>query len=399
MKQVLITVNGPGEISAWLTPLSRAIKARNPDIRIVAMLLPCVYSSGAERRVLEGLDSVDATASVRDSLKLIAFKTMPEGIDQTAETLVVRLGGDMVLSSWLARRIGAPAFAYTERPNPVLKRFQRIFDTGVMAMPTHIGNVPVEHIGEMMVDASAARRGGLDAPTADQNTVGLFPGSRNYMAEFSLPYWVPAIDAIAAERPGFKFMFARSDYSTDAWLKGFPPPPEARDWQAGAVTYQEDEAGPWFKTPAGTRIDIRPNAEVFRTMKAALSVPGTNTGEMAAAGIPTVTILPTYRYVAENVPLRGIGGLVTGVPVIGPRLKVMAAKAALKSQTYYSQANRRADRLVVPDLVGENLHDDIKTELIRLMEDDGAISADLQSVMGAPGAANRFADAVVGHFA
>ena len=399
MKQVLITINGPGEISAWLTPLSRALKARDPAVRIVVCLLPCVYSSGSERKVLDGLETVDAAASVSDSLKLIAFRRYPDGLIRDADTLVVRLGGDMVLSAWLARRIGAPAYAYTERPNPVLRQFKRIFYNGLHSMPDEIGGVSTEFLGEMMVDASAAKRGGLDAPDADSKVVGIFPGSRAYMTEFLLPYYAPAIDAIAASRPDIKFLMARSDYVTDDWLRSFPSPPLDRHWTAGAVRFVEDSSSQWFETEAGTRIDVRPNGEVFRKMKAALTIPGTNTGEMAAAGIPMVTVLPTYRYVAEQVPLRGIAGHVARIPWLGMKLKTMAAQAALNTTGLLSQANRRAGKRIVPELVGQDLHADIAKELLGLMDDTtGEVSLEIQKVMGQPGAAERFSQEILGHW-
>ena len=399
MKQVLITINGPGEISAWLTPLSKAIKARDPETRIFVCLLPCVYSSGSERSVLDGLASVDAAASVADSLKLIAFKTYPEGLLPDADTLVVRLGGDMVLSSWLARRIKAPAFAYVERPNPVLRRFDRVFHNGLNPMPDQIGGTATEFLGEMMVDAASAKRGGLDAPDMGSNVIGVFPGSRAYMSEFMLPYFAPAIDRVTAERPDVRWLMARSDYVTDDWLRRFPDPPEDRHWLAAPVRFHEESGEQWFETQAGTRIDVRPNAEVFRRMKAALTIPGTNTGEMAAAGIPMVTVLPTYRYVAENVPLRGIGGHFGRLPWIGPKLKVLAANAVLRNRGLLSQANRRAGRIVVPELVGEGLHDDIKTALLTLLDDTtGQTGREIQAIMGQPGTADRFADEILGFF-
>lgn len=399
MKQVLITINGPGEISAWLRPLAAAIKARDPSLRIFVCLLPCVYSSGAELGVLNGIDEVDGAASVRDSLKLIALRRSPAGLDLQADTLVVRLGGDMVLSSWLARRIHAPAFAYTERPNPVLKRFDRIFYTGLNPMPDKIGARATEYIGEMMVDAAASKRGGLSAPDADAKVIGVFPGSRSYMAEFMLPYYAPAIDLVAAERPDVRWLMARSDFVTDDWLRAFPAPPDTRNWTAGALTFHEDERAQWFQTEAGTRIEVCPNAQVFRQMKAALTIPGTNTGEMAAAGIPMVTVLPTYRHVAENVPLRGLSGHVSRLPFIGMRLKIMATEAVLRNPGFLSQANRRAGRFIVPELIGQDLHTRVAEALkIQLDDTEGAIGREIQSIMGAPGTADRFADHVVGHF-
>lgn len=400
MKQVVITINGPGEISAWATPLTRALKAQDPDLHIVVCLLPCAFASGSELKVLNGLGSVDSAVPVRDSLKLIALGKTPVGLQRGVDTLLVHLGGDITLSSLMAKRLRAPAFAYVERATTSLKQFKRIFHNGLYDIDKKIGQREVEFIGEMMVDAAAAKRGGLDAPDATSNVIGVFPGSRAYMTEFLLPYFALALDRVAAARPDARFWMARSDYVTDDWLRAFPAPPETRDWQAAAVTFHEGEDGArWFETDAGTRIELRPNAEVFRSMKAALTIPGTNTGEMAAAGIPMVTVLPTYDYVAATAPLPGLAGHIGRIPWLGRKIKIYAARAVLRQERILSQANQRAGRVIVPEVVGRHVHDQIAAELIGLLDDtEGALGREIQSIMGAPGTADRFASEIVAHF-
>lgn len=399
MRQVIITVNGPGEISAWLTPLSRALKAADPGIRVVACLLPCVFSSGAERAVVERIDSVDAVAGIPESLALVFRRRWPPGFSAEADTLVLHLGGEMSLTVLLARRLRARAFAYAEHPAPILKRFDRIFFNGLNRMPPKIGTRRTEELGEMMVDSARAKLAEAAGVKRDPKTVAIFPGSRAYMAEFLLPYFAAAADRIAAERPGVSFVLPKSDYIDDAVYRDMPPPPEDRDWEAVAVTHHAKDGAEWFETAAGTRIEILPNREVLARSGAAMTLPGTNTGELAAAGVPMVTVLPTYRRCAEAVPLPGLAGHVARIPVIGMKLKVFAAGLALKKQRLLSIPSRRSGREIAPELIGRNLQDAIAREVIALIDDDArTTAAAVRDAMGPPGAADRLATVLVAAF-
>ncbi|MEM9707414.1 MAG: hypothetical protein AAF871_01370 [Pseudomonadota bacterium] len=397
MRQVIITVNGPGEISAWLTPLSRALKARAPDLHIAVCLQPCVFSSGAERSVVDAIEDVDAVCSIAEGLDLIARRRFPPGFQTEADTLVVHLGGELALSALLARRLGARSMAYVEYPAGILKRFDRVLYNGLGKMPKKIGRIRPDYVGEMMVDAALAKAGHRadGAPL-----IGVFPGSRTYMIEFLLPYFAAAIDQIAAKRPDIEWAMARSDYTSDDVLRALKPPPADRDWIASPVTFREDGDARWFETEGGVRIDVFPGAEVFQRARVALTLPGTNTGEMAALGIPMVTVIPTYEACADQVPLPGLAGHVARIPLVGPWIKRKAARLALRGMNMVAMPNRRKGEMIVPEIVGQDLHGAIETALLGLFDDpnQGAAQA-VREAMGPPGAAEKLAEAALAQFA
>jgi len=396
MRQTIITVNGPGEISAWLTPLSRAIKRIDPEMRVAVCLVPCVFSSGAERAVVERIDTVDAVADVAQSMGLILRRRLPEGFLAEARTLVVHLGGELALTRMLARRLSAPAFAYVEHPVPALKHFERIFYNGLNRMPDRIGARKTEPLGEMMVDSAAAKLAALGPRERLPRTVAIVPGSRAYMAEVLLPYFAETAARIAATRPDITFISPKSDYIDPEWYRSFPAPPADRDWTASPVSYRAEGGDEWFETAKGTRIGLLPNPEVLATAGAALTLPGTNTGELAAAGVPMVTVLPTYRACAEGVPLPGLAGHVARIPVIGRELKVFAAGMALKRQRLLSIPSRRMGRMLAPELIGQNLHDRMAEAVIGLVDEpDRATARSVREAMGPVGAAHRLADTIV----
>lgn len=400
MKQVIITVNGPGEISAWLTPVSRAIKAASPETKVVACLVPCVFSSGSERGVIERIETVDAVAGVGESFGLMLKKRWPDGFDPEADNLILHLGGELALTRLLSRRIAAPVFAYIEQANPVLKHFERIFYNGLNEMPPRIGNRETEGIGEMMVDSALAKVASMSDADREPNTVAIFAGSRSYMAEFLLPYFAAAADRIARERPDVRFVLPMSDYVGEDFYRTLPEPPEDRDWEATKVAYRSDEDRAWMETAAGTRIELVSNRDVLARAGAAMTLPGTNTGELAAAGVPMVTVIPTYRRCAEAVPLPGLAGHVTRIPIIGNKIKVFAAGLALKKHRLLSIPSRRAGRRIAPELIGRALQPDIAREVIALIDDESrTVGRAVQAAMGAPGAADRLAGEIISRLA
>lgn len=392
--QLVITVNGPGEISAWLYPVTVALKRAQPDLWIGVCLLPCVFSSGAETEVLAGFDTVDAVCSVRDSYGIILRGRKPPGFDPDAPVRMLHLGGEVVLSLLIARRLGARIDAYAEGVPQWRGFFDRVFYSGLHALPEkEAARVASEVVGELMVDAADMRRAGV--PERDGRTrIALFPGSRLYMVEHFLPYLAHLVDQMTEDDPSLSWVMAQAQFISDDVLRNVPPPRVNAEWQASAVRFGIDAAGKFIETARGNRIDVRPSPQVMAMSDYAVSLPGTNTGEMAAIGLPMVVALPTYT--AEDAPLPGLAGHVGGIPLIGKPLKRMLAGQALKRLPLLALPNRRAGRMLVPELAGPVSQDQIAAELRRLMaQDRAALSADLRAAMGGQGAADRIATAVL----
>lgn len=398
MKEVVITVNGPGEISAWLYPLARALKAKAQDLHLVVALVPCVFSSGAEETVTRAIEGIDDVIAIPETMRFILWGRRPPalGRDRGRGRVVMHLGGELGLSVALARRLGATLYGYVEYPNLLLRHFDRIYTNGLAPMPPRIGRLKPEFVGEMMVDAARLRAEAARVPETDGRTVAVFPGSREYMVAFLLPYFAPAIDRIAAERPDLSWVLAKSDFIGDTFIDAFPDPPADRNWRASPVRFERDAEGRWAVTEGGTRLRVLDNSGALAAADVALTIPGTNTGEMAALGVPMLTVIPTYEAGYLAVPLPGVAGYIERVPVLGDRIKILAGKAAVRKLGLSAQPNRRAGRRLVPELVGRNLHMDIVRDLSALLDGDlGALSDAVRATMGDPGAADRLADEIL----
>ncbi|MDI6796646.1 MAG: hypothetical protein QMD09_06870, partial [Desulfatibacillaceae bacterium] len=124
--RIVVTVNGPGEVSGWLHPFALAVKKRFPQVEIVAAVLPCVYASGMEAAVLRNGGLVDAVWDFSVALRAILNGPSSNGAF-SPPTCLLHMGGEPLLSLALGRRLKGPVFAYAESPIALMGRFDQIF--------------------------------------------------------------------------------------------------------------------------------------------------------------------------------------------------------------------------------------------------------------------------------
>lgn len=396
--QVVFTANGPGEVSAWLWPVTHALRDAAPGLYRHACLLPCVFSAGSEVAVIEGLGTLHGVSAVRDSLALIRKGALPPGLDRARPTLVVHFGGEVALTRMLGWRLKAPLWAYAEAPFAGMSSFAQVFFSGLNPVPDRWRD-PAHLIGDLMVDAAALRRAlAPPRPAGAGPMLGLFPGSRDYAVRPLLPHYAWFVNRLAEEFPTLTFAIAKADFIPDAVLRDLPPPPEDRTWPADRVRYEERGAERWLVTGEGRRIAVLTNRAVLAQADLALTIPGTNTGEIAAAGIPMVVIAPLY--LSEQVPLPGLGGHLGRLPLVGAPMKRAILQRQLSRMPFLALPNRRAGRMIVPEFVGNDLHQPTLAALRGLLAADPApMRAALREAMGRAGAAERLAAAIAGHFA
>jgi lipid-A-disaccharide synthase len=389
--QVIFTVNGPGEISGWLFPLSTELRARHPGVRIVACLLPCVFASGSERRVIERLGVADAVLDQRESLRLIRRPSGHSAVRRDLPTIVFHLGGEPTLTVLLARRLRAPLLGYAERPLPFARQFRRIFYSGLEQLPEAVARDAGAVVGELMVDAARLRRERAVSQRTGRVTVALYPGSRAWMAEGLLPFYAATVERIARDHPEVDWVVARSDFLSSEVFDRLGERPEGASWEV--VAMRHDAVAARLVTPAGVELRLLPGAEALGRADLALTIPGTNTGELAAAGVPMVVVLPTD--VGHKVPLPGLAGHLGRLPGVGRALKTAMGHRLLRSLPLLSIPNRRAGTMIVPELVGRDLQGRMEAALRSLLAADRAdIGKRLRAAMGAPGADRRLADAI-----
>lgn len=396
--QIVFTVNGPGEISGWLFPLTRILRDRMPEARITVCLLPCVFSSGAEVDVVGRLDTVDEVLSVSESLALITLGRGAAELRKNGPLLVFHLGGEPALSLALGARLGCEVHGYVERPPTLNRGFRKLYYSGLETLPEAVEDRAAGIVGELMVDAVRLRR--IAAPKASPGRVqlGIFPGSRAFMVDPAIPFFAALVDKCAPRWPHVDWVIARSDHIALDHLKQLSEIRGEHDYPTSSVSFHDGPEGPYFVTEAGNRIDIRHGLEVVASADYAISFPGTVTGELGASGVPMVVMMPTDH--DSDIPLPGLAGHIGRIPWIGPRIKRMIGYRMLKDLPLLALPNRRAGRELVPELVGRAQMDDIIAALAGLIENDTSkLKQQLRAVMGHPGAAETLANEIAAYFA
>jgi hypothetical protein len=389
--ELLIVLNGPGEVSAWLDPLVQTLRRRAPEVPIACALVPCVYASGQEAAVLRRMPGIDAVSEPRQTMRYLLAGRLPDGFGR-GPAATLHLGGEPALSVGLARRRGGPLLAYAESRLPFERWFERIFLVHPLARPA-----PARYqvIGDLMVDAARQRCPRRTPAPVQAPVIGLFPGSRDYQARHMVPFLTRVAGLLAARVPGARFMLGRAEYVTAGRIREMAADRDGLVLDHESARWEDDGAGGALVSEEGVRLQVRTAAEVMAEATLVVTIPGSNTGELAALGVPMIVVIPT-QHGGETHPAPGVLGHLDRLPLIGPTVKLGLMHVWLHRNRYVSIPNRRAHRLVVPEVIGRVGARDVAEAARRALAGAGnGVGRELVQVMGEPGAAERLADQVL----
>lgn len=389
--QIVVTVNGPGEVSSWLHPMALAIKQRMPSARICVATVPCVFSAGSELAVVKSLPYVDVSMSVDETMDLVWRNKRPAGLAPGAPGAVIHLGGDTIFSVLLSRRLRQPLLGYVERPPALSWFFDKVFYSGFEKLPR--AEMDADVIGEMMVDAARLRCPDRRPSRNGGFVVGLYPGSRDYLARYMLPFYAAVAELVAERVPGVEWKLAKSDFLSADFLRALPAMDDDGPIDAVALEWREEGDRRFLVTPRGLRIEVATPGAVAARANVALTLPGTNTAELSALGIPMIVTVPTHQ--AERAPMPGLAGHLGRIPVLGKYIKRGFGHLILRRLKFMSHPNRRTNRMLVPEMIGPITARQVADELVRVLgSDTRALEDELRATMGQPGASQRLVSAI-----
>ena len=392
--QVVAVVNGPGEVAAWLYPFADALRSQHPEVRLRAALLPCVFASGQETAVLDGMPGIDAVCTPRATLRWITRGETPPGFERAGRGCVVHFGGELMLSILLARRLRQPIVVYEEQR----VRWSTLLDK-VCVVNERVagvnGNHKVRAVGNLMVDAARLRVPLRRTPNGGPHSVALFPGSRQYFVRQVLPFLLRVAAQVERSVPGTTWVLSKSDFITHDELGSLVGGSNHRVLEGDTAEWEDHTSRDVLVSSAGVRVRVVSPAQAMADADLAITIPGTSTAELAALGIPMILALPTYRL--HTLPLPGLAGHLGGIPVLGPAIKEAVARTYIRTRRFWAHPNRLADERIVPELVGPISAADVATEVTASLHanGNGDMSKRLRLVMGEPGAALRLVDEVL----
>jgi lipid-A-disaccharide synthase len=355
--------NGPGELQGWIAPVARAARASATgpgEVRLTLALTPSQFAGGRELEVVRSWRLFDRiiepAATIRIALGLQAYTVGRPGV-------LIHLGGDLLLSARLAARLGIPACAIAETTLVASRHhgFQSIFAaTEAVADLLRARGVPSSRLivtGDPRSDAMAEVRG-FQRPASsgrEERLISFLPGSRDRYFAVVAPFFLRTARAVADRIPGARAQFIISEFLTPSRV-------------ATAMSTAQADAGgrsiAWI-TEQGWAAVARSDF--------AVTIPGTNTLELAMAAVPFGVVLPT-QFVGV-IPVEGLLEWVARLPGLGSGLRLAALHAFLRKERYVAIPNRRARRLVVPEWIGRLKPADVAARVSEYLEDGTALAS------------------------
>ncbi|MGE5707694.1 MAG: hypothetical protein ACM3YO_05120 [Bacteroidota bacterium] len=400
---IILVSNGPGELAAWVRPVLRQLRKDLPAARLILALVPCPYASGNEAETARNWGDDLTVWTPRETIAFLLSRAELGG-----KGAVIFLGGDQFFGIWLGRKTGYPLFSYTEtfaRWIPWTTRFL-VSDQQLYSFLRHrrVPRSKLAVVGNLMVDAVSPPLGptqvrGLLDLRVDAPVVSLLPGSKPFKLKFLGPMFLKVADEIKARSPEVQLLLHRSPFTPLEQLDAI-----LRDERYRAIVggtggrVIEEEGKVWVETDGGTRIRVIGPEHQHPGMGVAdlaLTVPGTNTAELAILGIPMLVVLPLNK--PEEIPLDGLLGRIGEIPLLGKALKRFLIPRMARRMPSVALPNQRAGRNITPERVGVLDPVAIAQEAIELLnapERLREIKRDLRQVMGHSGAARAISEIV-----
>jgi hypothetical protein len=395
--RVFAVVNGPGEVAGWLTPFARALRERAPRAHLTAALLPCVFATGAEAHVLRAVTGVHDVLSTDETLHLIVHaRRNGKTTELDRPDAILHFGGELTLSLLLSRRLGAPLLLYAEHES----LWSKFADRVCLSRP-HVNARALDggalEIGNLMVDAAIERanRSSNGSAPHDVKTIALFPGSRPVIASRMLPFLLRVASLVAKQAPQIRWVVARSEFLEPAVLTSAQDTSATSELDAERFTVRGSNGDLRVETETGVVASVLSPAAAMQHADLAITIPGTNTAELAALGIPMIVVLPAYEL--DRLPLPGVAGHLGRLPVLGPAIKRSVANGYIRWRRFWAHPNLATGQALVPELVGRIRATDVAKAVGEAIDKrDPLLPERLRAAMGAPGSSRRLVDEVLG---
>ncbi len=385
--RVTLVSNSPGEVATFVRPVATELKSRHPEWRVELALVPCPYATGAEASVVRAWGLVDDVWS--------PAQTTWNWIRGRAKTpgAVVFLGGDPWHALLLKRRFSVPCLAYFSEPSPWEEtRWLGGFDRVLLGYrEDRMRDGRFSYPGDLRVDAVTDRLKAYPSSARSSGpTLAIFPGSRWLHLKAVLGPFLHAVQEVVKLRPELRVMMSVSPFVSRRQLDDAA----ANPFSLGLSVARGTVSGDLLQTEEGATVELvwGDPYQVIADCDLALSLPGTNTAELAIGGKPTVVPL------SDRAPVGGGGllGLLDRLPGLG-FLKNHLKYRKYRKLRLLALPNQLAGREVMPEFFVRDDLSDLVAFLHDLLGDPArcrAIGEEAQEVMGPPGAAARLVDAL-----
>jgi lipid-A-disaccharide synthase len=269
----------------------------------------------------------------------------------------------------------------------------------------NVSSEKLARVGNLMIDAAQSRMNPIEIRerlglSRNFPIISLLPGSKAFKVKYSTPFLLKIADYIFSKRPDIQFIIPQSPYTPLYQLVGSVTEQKYISVLDGvSAKFGQDKHGNVLLTEKGTLINIIPSDfqyEAFQISDVAITLPGTNTAELASLGIPMITIFPTKKL--DHIPIEGLLGRISDLPLLNKILKPFIIKKGLEKIKFISIPNQKASYNITPEFIGDIYPLDVANtalEIIDNYEKRRSISLELRKIMGSGGADMNIVDIVL----
>jgi lipid A disaccharide synthetase len=404
---IIILSNAPGEVTTWVPPVVRALRAKlgadRSDIRISAILSPCPNASGKEVQILQSYLEIDRVQGAEYFTNFLVWGKTADNWDWRERGIIIFLGGDQFFPVIIGKRLGYQTVVYAEwaaRWHNLIDRFA-VMNTEVTAKvkPQYLDRFRV--VGDLMVESQNNSQLERIYNQDDAILIGLLPGSKSAKLGMGLPLMLAIAEYIQAANPRVKFVIPVAPTIDIATLASYADPTEnpiIALVNGATATLERGELQPYLKTAKGLKVELHndfPAHELLSSCTICLTTIGANTAELGALGIPMIVLTATQQIDAMRAWDGGLGILVN-LPLVGTPIAKIINKILYKkfSTRKLAWPNIWAQTEIVPELFGRL---DAKTvaeftlDYLQHPEKLAAMRSALRQARGEAGAADKLA--------
>lgn len=336
MPLLCITVNSPGEMYYWLSPLLEVLSDSPYPLRVWVFVPPCQFRCGREEEIIRELPLVERVFGPRETLNFCCGRTQ---ISLPLKGLVLFMGGDLLYARMLKKRSGYPLWVYNGYPRRLrgvdlyFARFREDFISS--SFPKKV------FLGDLLRSAILRPLRSLVLPEGSLRFLFL-PGSRLFAYPYLLPFF-----ALCAEALSFRF-------------------PEAVFVLSLPGHFRPEEVPHFEEVEERLHVFFGFTSELIASADFIIAVPGSNNLEILYRRKPGIVLLPLWKGV-EKVPIMGVGEILGKIPFWGTIVKRTIIKRMVCSSPFIALPNRVLGREVLPELRGDIKVEEVVERVVALL--------------------------------
>jgi len=404
---IILTSNSPGELYSFVRPAVKALAEKLPDSRLILVITPCQFASGREIEVARTFKELYEIIFPEEFNAWMFRNKPPRGITFSKKGLVLFLGGDLLHGVMLSKRLGYKAAAYTMDHAGWKKNYLTFFvpDEGMAkkAAKKGIPGYKIRIVGDLMVDSVFAEKSAADfGLDPSKPVVAFLPGSRPAHTKFLAPLFFKTAKELSSKMPEAQFVFGLSPYTNALKIEASVTREKAgrteRQYGLFGKLVSENDMR-YIVSDDGTKVLLIEKAP-FDAMNIAdliITIPGTNTAEIAALGKPMLVTVPFNK--PEELLFEGLLGIAGSIPLLGTFIKQAAVTILNRTVKLIALPNRKAGRMIAPELRGVLTAEEIAEKAVSMLRNKEALDnmgKELKAVMGPSGAGKKIAEEAAG---